>query len=85
MSADYEEVRAVLAALFPKLTECTDIFSERDLGYCLAGLSNMQQYLYSEVDQIVEDLQLKVAQSGLGGLQSVTFLKFGRGIRVKTN
>ena len=43
----------------------------------------MQQYLYNEVDEIIESLYYKIAESEFGGQLNVLFLQYGKGTRVK--
>lgn len=83
MTCECEEVRAVLAALAVKMKESDDIFTARDIGYCLTGLNGMQQYLHREVDEVIEEMHAKVAATEYGGQMNVLFLQFGKAIRVK--
>lgn len=93
MTSDCENVRAVLIALlakFKKLDSSSSgasnpqpVFSIRDIGYCLTGMNGMQRYLYSEVEDIMDEINLQIAKTNLGGETHLTFMKFGNGVRVK--
>jgi len=82
-SAESAEVRAVLVALLPKFQQSEGIFSARDIGYCLTGMSSMPRGTYTEVDDILAELSIKVSRSPFKGLPEITFLQFGRGVKVK--
>eukprot|EP00981_Chlorochromonas_danica_P002789 scaffold539_cov187-Ochromonas_danica.AAC.10 len=93
-----DEARAVLLALLPKLRALSDnpdpktaaasndesknLFSLRDISYCLTGLSGMQRFTYSEIDDFVEELLLQITRTPLGAHVEVEFKQFGQGFRV---
>jgi hypothetical protein len=49
VSSDSEGVRAVLNALLIKMRESEGVYTGRDIGYSLAGLSAMQPIIHDEV------------------------------------
>jgi hypothetical protein len=85
MAAYHEEVRAVMAALLPKMRECQTIFTPRDIGFSIVGLTTMQplKLVHEEVWLVLEELNIKVGSSSLKGRPEVLFEMFGRGIKVK--
>jgi len=60
-----------------------DIYSRRDIGYCIYALSQMPRSTYSEIDSIVEELNLKIAKSKLGGYANLVVVKSSQGVSVK--
>jgi hypothetical protein len=85
MSSEYEEVRAVLFSLTKKLKNCEEIFTSKDIGYCLVGIQNMQPNFinYNEVNEFLEELNLKVSSSECGGQLELLFLQYGKAVRLK--
>lgn len=84
MTSEYEEVRAVLIALVEKMRQSDGIYSARDIGYSLAGLSAMgEPIVHDEVRALFEELCVKVSRSEFQGQPNLLFLQFGKGIRVK--
>lgn len=83
MSSSCDEVRAVLQALLPKMQGTTEAFEARDIGYCLVGMSSMQPLVHEEARYVLEELNVKVAQSRYGGQPLLTFMQYGKGIKVK--
>mmetsp|Transcript_28027 Transcript_28027/g.60410 ORF Transcript_28027/g.60410 Transcript_28027/m.60410 type:complete len:153 (+) Transcript_28027:142-600(+) len=60
-----------------------DEYSVKDIGYCLSGISGMPRLVYSEVDELLSELNLKVAKSKLAGNSELTFLQSGKRIKVR--
>lgn len=86
MTAEYEEVRAVLTALLPKMRDSKGIFIARDIGFCLAGLSSMEpaKLVYEEIMLIIEEINVKVGSSELKGQPELLFEVFANGgIKIK--
>ena len=82
MSSEVEGARAVLQAVLPKMVKSTDLFTERDIGYCLAGLSSMQNSVCEESQAILSELNFKVVQAGFGDKPSVVVKMYGKGVRL---
>jgi len=82
MSSEVEAARAVLQAVLPKMIKSTDKFTERDIGYCLAGLSSMQSNPCEESNAILSELNFKVVQAGFGDKPSVVVKMYGKGVRL---
>ena len=64
-----------------------EIFSARDFGYCLAGLSGLRienGENIPEVQSIMQELSLLVSRSEFQGQPDLLFLQFGKSIRVKS-
>jgi hypothetical protein len=83
MSSDVVGARAVLQAVLPKMAKSTDKFTERDIGYCLAGLSSMQNNPCEESQAVLSELNFKVVQSGFGDQPVVQVKMYGKGVRIK--
>ena len=83
MTADCDGVRAVIIALTEKIRNTTDIFTSRDIGYCLSGLSLMQNTVYDEVNEFIDELTIQTSRSELKGEPNLSFFLFDRGIKVK--
>lgn len=77
------DIKIILSILTSKMQESDGIYSGRDIGYSLAGLSSMQPIVHDEVHEIFEELCLKVAKSEFKGQPNLLFLQFGKGVRVK--
>ena len=82
MSSDVVGARAILQAVLPKMVKSTDKFTERDIGYCLAGLSSMQNSPCEESQAILSELNFKVVQSGFGDQPVVQVKMYGKGVRM---
>lgn len=54
-----------------------------NLGYSLSGLSGMQPAIHEVVNEMFEELCLKVAKSEFKGQPNLLFLQFGKGVRVQ--
>jgi hypothetical protein len=78
-----DEIKIMLNVLISKMKESDGIYSGRDIGYSLAGLSSMQPIVHDEVHEIFEELCIKVAKSEFKGQPNLLFLQFGKGVRVK--
>jgi hypothetical protein len=61
----------------------SDEYSVKDIGYCLSGISGMPRFLHTEVDGLLEELNVKVAKSKLKGNSELTFLQDGKRIKVR--
>jgi hypothetical protein len=83
MKADAEEVKHALSAIAAKMRESSGIYSARDIGYSLTGLSSNQPIVIDEAREVFEELCIKVSQSEFKGQPDLLFLQFGKGIRVK--
>lgn len=87
MTSESEGVRAVMSALNIKMKEIAYNpefkFTPRDVGYSLSGLNGMQRFLYPDIDEFLEMINLKVAQSGFADQRQLFVLQFGKGVRVK--
>ena len=82
MTAEAEEVRAVISALTVKMRESTEIFTARDISYCLTGLAGMQKNLgVDEVSEMLAELNLKVSTSPLRGIPNLEFKQYGYGTK----
>jgi hypothetical protein len=77
------EIKIMLNVLISKMKLSDGIYSGRDIGYSLAGLSSMQPIVHDEVQEIFEELCMKVARSEFQGQPNLLFLQFGKGVRVK--
>jgi hypothetical protein len=77
------EVRALLIALAEKMRQSEGIYSARDIGYSLAGLSTMQTSGDDIVREVFEELCVKVAASEFKGQPNLLFMQFGKGVKVK--
>lgn len=83
MSSEVEGARAVLQAILPKMVSSTEKFTERDIGYCLAGLSSMQaNSVCDESQAVLSELNFKVVQSGFGDQAVVKVKMYGKGVRL---
>jgi hypothetical protein len=60
-----------------------DLYSRRDIGFCIYALSQMPRSTYSEIDSIVEELNFKIAKSKLGGYANLIVVKSNQGVSVK--
>jgi len=60
-----------------------DLYSRRDIGFCIYALSRMPRSTYSEIDSIVEELNFKIAKSKLGGYANLIVVKSNQGVLVK--
>ena len=60
-----------------------DLYSRRDIGFCIYALSRMPRSTYSEIDSIVEELNFKIAKSKLGGYANLIVVKRNQGVLVK--
>lgn len=60
-----------------------DLYSRRDIGFCIYALSQMPRSTYSEIDSIVEELNVKIAKSKLGGYANLIVVKSSQGVSVK--
>eukprot|EP01038_Epipyxis_sp_PR26KG_P014840 gene14840-19946_t len=85
MTSDYEEIRAIVIALLPKIRACDETFNTHHIGYCLTGLNGMQRTVYQEIEDIFQELYIKIAKSEYGGQPNLLFLQFGKAVRVKVN
>jgi hypothetical protein len=87
MVSDSSQIRYLLDTISIKMREqpIEDIYSARDIGYCLCGLSGLQPLLIPEVILVCDELNLKVAASEFKGQPDLLFLQFGRAVRVKAN
>lgn len=69
------------------MRETEEIFTARDIGYCLVGLSNLRGSDATgpslEVLSILSELTFKVSQTEYANQPNLLFLKFGKSIRVK--
>ena len=86
MSGEYEEARAVLTALLPKFKQCAQVFTPRDIGFCIAGMAGMEptKLVYEEIMLIFEEINIKVAGSELKGRPELLFEVFANGgIKIK--
>ena len=79
-----ESVRQVLILLLQKMQESTEPWSAREIGYALVGMSGLQQSAgnSAEVMAIVSEINLKMSQSELQGMDGVTFKLFGKGFKI---
>tara|TARA_A100001035_G_C27404491_1_gene330065 strand:- start:53 stop:514 length:462 start_codon:yes stop_codon:yes gene_type:complete len=79
-----EPVRQVLILLLQKMQESTEPWSAREIGYALVGMSGLQQSAgnSAEVMAIVSEINLKMSQSELQGMDGVTFKLFGKGFKI---
>ena len=60
-----------------------DLYSRRDIGFCIYALSRMPRSTYSEIDSIIDELNLKIAKSKLGGYANLIVVKSNQGVSVK--
>ena len=65
------------------IEEKRDLYSRRDIGFCIYALSRMPRSTYSEIDSIVEELNFKIAKSKLGGYANLVVVKSNQGVLVK--
>jgi len=65
------------------IEEKRDLYSRRDIGFCIYALSRMPRSTYSEIDSIVEELNFKIAKSKLGGYANLIVVKSNQGVLVK--
>lgn len=85
MTATQEEVRAVLAALTPRMEQSTEIFTPRDISFCLTGLAQMQQSMQlnvPEVGELLAEINIKVSRSSLKGLPNLQIKTYGTGGKI---
>lgn len=83
ISSDSLDVRALLNALIMKMKQSDGVYTGRDIGYSLIGLSGMQPVTHDEVHEIFEELCVKVSRSEFKGQPSLLFMQFGKGVRVR--
>ena len=83
ISSDSVDVRTLLNALIAKMKESEGIYSGRDIGYSLIGLTGMQPIMHNEVHEILEELNVKVSRSEFKGQPNLLFMQFGKGVRAK--
>lgn len=86
MSSNCPEVRAILQALLPKLSESSEPYSKRDMGMSLVGLSTMRPLVgvHEEVQQVIGELNMKLASTPFGGDPNVRFVQKGKSIHLRT-
>ena len=79
-----KSVTLVLEFLLRKMRESTEQWSAREIGYALVGMSGLQQSARDspEVAKIVGEINLKLSQSELQGMDGVTFKLFGKGFKI---
>ena len=83
ISSDSIDVRTLLNVLIAKMKESEGIYSGRDIGYSLIGLTGMQPIMHKEVHEILEELNVKVSRSEFKGQPNLLFMQFGKGVRAK--
>ena len=83
MTSDSMEVRVLLTVLIAKMKQSEGVYTGRDIGYSLVGLSGMQPAMHDEVHEIFEELCVKVSRSEFKGQPNLLFMQFGKGVRVK--
>ena len=85
MTSDSLEVRRVLRAILVKMTEPSlGIFTAKDIGFTLTGVSGLRPLFIPEVIDLIAELNVKVSESEFKGQPNLLFLQFGKYIRVKT-
>lgn len=83
ISSNSLDVRTLLNALIAKMKESEGVYTGRDIGYSLIGLSGMQPVMHNEVHEMFEELCIKVSRSEYKGQPNLLFKQFGKGVRVK--
>lgn len=83
ISSNSLDVRTLLNVLIVKMKESEGVYTGRDIGYSLIGLSGMQPIVHSEVHEILEELNVKVSRSEFKGQPNLLFMQFGKGVRTK--
>ena len=82
MTCDSPEVKGLLNALEPKLSECNEQFGAQELGRCLVGIHAMSS-TEPEAAAIIQQIQLKISLSEFRGQPNLQFLLYGKYVRVK--
>lgn len=83
ISGESLDVRVLLNAYVTKMRQSDGVYSGRDIGYSLIGMSAMQPPMHDIVHEIFEELCVKVSRSEFKGQSNLLFMQFGKGIRVK--
>jgi hypothetical protein len=82
MSSDVKGARAILVAVLPKMLNSVDKFTDRDIGYCLAGLSTMQSNMCDESKALLSELNFKVVRAGFGDQPVLQIKLYGKGVKL---